>query len=347
MINIFLDTQVYKAINFNFFYKDLLRLKRFIDEGLVELFITPITIKEIEDHIKREIQASREYINAIKDNAKILLNYNIYKPIWDRRTINDAEIELLGAFHKFLDDINVNEVAISGTYTNHIFESYFNGRPPFSSKKKNEFPDAYALYSLLELSENKDEILYVVSGDKDLKDFCDDKQNLYYIESLEAVLDFINQQDEVKYQLAQKLFDEQIDTFFESINDTINDENFSFNINVYDVEDVELKEFTVEGVGDFEEEPLVLELEDNKLTVVINVIFNFTIVTSEIDPAMSPYDSEEKMYLYVEYEEKEYTDEIELPVEIEIYIEDYENQDYSIASIKINNDEEYLYTVDE
>ncbi|NOL34825.1 PIN domain-containing protein [Bacillus altitudinis] len=345
MINIFLDTQVYKAKNFNFFNKDILRLKRFIDEGLVELFITPITIKEIEDHIKREIQASRKYINAIQDNAHILLNYFIYKPIWDRRTIKDAENELLGAFHKFLDDINVNEVAISGTYTNRIFESYFNGRPPFSSKKKNEFPDAYALYSLLELSEN--EILYVVSGDKDIKGFCDDKQNLYYIESLEAVLDFVNQQDEVKYQLAQNLFDEQIDTFIESINDTINDENFSFNINVYDVEDVELKEFTVEGVGDFEEEPLVLELEDNKLTVVINVIFNFTIVTSEIDPAMSPYDSEEKMYLYVEYEEKEYTDEIELPVEIEIYIEDYENQDYSIASIKINNDEEYLYTVDE
>ncbi|EIL85356.1 PIN domain-containing protein [Bacillus altitudinis] len=349
MFNIFLDTQVYETKQFNFLNKDILRLKRFIDDGIVELFITPITIKEIEDHIRREIQHSRQFINGLKENAKILLNYEIYKPIWDRQTIKQAEIKLLEDFRRFLVDINVNEVTISGTYVNQIFESYFEGMPPFSSKKKDEFPDAFAIYSLLEWAENKEQVLYVVSGDNDFKDFCYDKQNLHHIESLEKVLDYINQQDEVKYQLAQKLCEEQIDEFLEAINDTIGKEDFEFKIGVYevyDVEDVEIKEFTIEGIGDFPDEFLILELQENKLTVVIKIIFKFTIAISEIDPTMSPFDSEAGMYLHIEYEEKEHTEEIELPVEIELNIKDYENQDYTIESIKVNNDAGYLYTVD-
>lgn len=346
LFNIFLDTEVYEAKQFNFLNRDIKRLERFIDDGIIELFITPIIRREIEDHIKQEIQDSRQYINKFKDNAKILQSYDIYKPIWDRKTINEAENKILNDFYKFLEYNNVNEIPTSGTYANQIFINYFESLPPFSSKKKDEFPDAFALYSLLEWAENNEEILFVVSGDPDHKEFCINKQWLHHIDSLEATLDYLNQQDVVKYQLAQKLCGDQLDEFLGAINNTINDVGFDFNIDVFEVEDVELKEFTIEGEGDFSAEPLVLELEENKLTVVIDVKFKFTIVTSEIDPTRSPYDSEERAYLYVEYEEKEYTDEKDLPVEIEISIDDYENQVYTIESIKINKGEGYLYTLD-
>ncbi|MBU5245256.1 DUF4935 domain-containing protein [Bacillus halotolerans] len=344
-MNIFLDTQVYHSKNFNLQNKDFLRLEKFIDDEMIKLYITPITKNEIENHIKQKIEDSREYINTFKENAKILLNYDLYRPIWDRKTIKQAEIKILEDFHNFLIENNVEEIPISGDATKQIFQNYFEGETPFSSKKKDEFPDAFALYSLLNWAENNEEIIHVVSGDNDLKNFCESKENILHIESLEKALDFLNQHDEVRYRFAQRLYDDQLAEFVEYINDSIRDGSAELNIDAYDVLDVELKDFFVEGEDDLSADPLFLDLEENRLTIALNVEFNIHIITSAIDPARSPYDSEEGKYLYVEYEENEFMDVIRIPVELELDVEDYENQYYTIESITINNGQVYYYTI--
>lgn len=348
LLNIFLDTQVYEKKNFNFRDKDISRLAKLIEVGMVELFITSITRNEIENRIKQKIEDSTKPLKDFRrsKNVKILNSYDPYKPIFNKKLIEHAQSEILDNFLNFLSNNDVIEIPISGNYANEIFNHYFDKTPPFSSKKKSEFPDAFALYSLLEWADNNEEILYIVSGDSDMKNFCQNKSNIIHINSLEETLDIINRLDDVNYHFAKKIYSDHLEHFLDTISEDINDASFDFNIEVYDVEDVEVKDFSVVREGDYGE-PRVIELNENKLTIVLDVNFEFTIATSKIDPTRSPYDSEEGLYLYIEYEETEYTEKIELPVEIELSIEDYEQQDFTIESIKINNDEPYLYTIDE
>ncbi|MCM3365946.1 PIN domain-containing protein [Bacillus safensis] len=347
MINIFIDTNIYGAKNFNFDNSSISRLQNFIENEHVELFITPVIIKEIEDHIEQKVEGSGKQIKEFKQNAPIMINFEPLKKIWDRDLINQAKLKILDRFHEFLRINRVYTVPISVTYANQIIQNYLEGSAPFSKKKKKEFPDAFTMYTLLEWAEKNNEIICIISNDKEIRDFCEGNSRLYYIKTLEEAFDYINQQDDVKYQQAQNIYMDHLEQFLDDIDNEINEACFAFNIEVFDVEDVKVKDFSLVREGECYDEPRVLELEDSKLTFVLDVNFEFTIVTSKIDPTRSPYDSEEGMYLYIEYEETEYTEIVELPVELELNVQDYEKQDFIIESIKINNDEAYLHTIND
>ncbi|WP_332274830.1 PIN domain-containing protein [Bacillus velezensis] len=345
-MNIFLDTQVYQAKNFNYNDEHIKRLVDLIDKDIVNLYITTITKNEIENHIKEKVSASRQSINSFKKHASILKNFDLYKPIWDRELIKIAETEILENFNRFLTKNKVQEIKVSGKYTSDIFEKYFNGEAPFSAKKKDEFPDAFALYSIVDWAENSKELMYIVSGDNDLKNYCEDSEFLFHIESLEKALDYINQNDEVRYEFAQRLYDDQQYEFLDYINEAISDKVVELDIDVNDlVEDVEIKYLNVNSVDDLAADPLVLELNENKLTIVFNIVIDMHITVSSVDPTRSPYDSEEKEYLFVEYMEEEYEDIIRVPVELKLDIEDYQNQRYTIESVLLNNGNTFYYSI--
>lgn len=346
MLNIFLDTQVYQSKNFDFSNEHIKKLVDLIDNDIVNLYITTITKNEIENHIKEKVSASRQYINNFKKYASILKNYDLYQPIWDRETINTAETEILENFNRFLTENKVQEIKVSGKYTSDIFEKYFNGEAPFSAKKKDEFPDAFALYSIVDWAENNKELMHIVSGDNDLKNYCEDSEFMFHIESLEKALDYINQHDAVRYEFAQRLYDDQQYEFLDYINEAISDKVAVLDIDVNDlVEDVQIKNLYVNSIDDLAADPLVLDLNENKLTIVFNVVIDMHITVNSIDPTRSPYDSEEKEYLFVEYMEEEHEDIIRIPVELQLDIEDYQNQQYTIESILLNNGNTYYYSI--
>ncbi|WP_350253574.1 PIN domain-containing protein [Bacillus halotolerans] len=338
MFNVFLDTQVYQSKKFDFENNHLLKFLEYIEIGIVNLFITTVTRNEIECKIKEKVEDSRQYINKFKSQAGILKNYDLYKPIWDDQTINDAETKILDNFKEFLIKYKVEEIPISDECTNEIFQKYFNGQPPFSSKKKDEFPDAFALYSLSNWAKINNEIIYVVSDDKDLKAYCEDNEDMIYIKSLENALDYINKhENEVRYELVKRLYDEQQ---YEFLN-YINVEDLDIDVNDL-VEDVEINSLYVNSVDD---DPLVLELNENKLTIVFNVVIDIHITVSSVDPTRSPYDSEDKKYLFIKYEEEEHEDTIRIPVELQLDIKDYQNQQYTIESVLLNNGNTFYYSI--
>ncbi|MFP7265810.1 PIN domain-containing protein [Bacillus altitudinis] len=335
MFNVFLDTQVYDANNFQFNNKQFSRLKKVIDDGMINLLTTPITKREVQAHISEKVESAKQQFKK----ARILKNSTQYDPLLKDDSFKLAKEEILANFENFISDFKVVELPIFEGATKVIFENYFDKKPPFSEKKRDEFPDAFSLYTLLNWTEENEQIVYVVSRDPDIEEFCNNRQSLHHIESLEATLDYINQQDVVKYQLAQKLCAERIDELLMSVNTNISKKDFEYKIavqEVYDIEDVEIKKFAIKGVEDSPYEFLFLDLQENKLTVVINIEFNFTILFNEIDPSKSPFDYEAGMYLHIEYEEIETTEVISIPVEFELNIKDYEKQEFTIESVKIN-----------
>ncbi|MEK5211740.1 PIN domain-containing protein [Bacillus sp. FSL R5-0603] len=330
MFNVFLDTQVYQSKKFDFENGHLLKFLEHIEIGIVNLFITTVTKNEIESKIKEKVEDSRQFINKFKSKAGILGNCDLYKPLWDDQTIYNVEAKILDNFKEFLTKYKVKEIPISGEYANEIFQKYFTGQPPFSSKKKDEFPDAFALYSLFNWAKKNNEKMYVVSGDEDLKAYCESNEEMIYLKSLENALDYINEhKDKVRYELVKRLYDEQQYVFLDYI-------DFSeLNIDVNDlVENVEINYLNVNSVDD---DPLVLELNENKLTIVFNVVIDMHITVSTVDPTSSP--------LFVEYMEEKYEDTITIPVELQLDINDYQEQQYTIESIVLNNGNTFYYSI--
>ncbi|MGH1399522.1 MAG: PIN domain-containing protein, partial [Alphaproteobacteria bacterium] len=87
-----------------------------------------------------------------------------------------------------------------------VLNDYFDMKPPFSSKKQSEFPDAIVLSSLENWCKSWRK-LYIVSGDPDFENFCSNSKNLIHINSLP---DFITK------ALVSKEFQEKLYKFFEN-----------------------------------------------------------------------------------------------------------------------------------
>ncbi|WP_144468692.1 PIN domain-containing protein [Bacillus pumilus] len=337
--NVFLDTQVFVSLVMDFEHHLFLKLKKLIEDEFVELYITEITKQEILDKIKN--------IENPKVD-KMLKNSVAFKSFFDENTLEIAKNEIKDKFEDFLLDFNVKEIPIYEEVTKSVLKNYFEAKPPFSAKKKQEFPDAFVLLSLLNWANINTQSLIIVSNDIDMRTFCEQESRFIYEQSMKSMLDEVNKQKE-KYQFALKLFLDQREVFLEYLNDSMADYSAELIIDVYDAEFTELKGWSVDEDEELSSDPLILEVEEDTFTISVDVDFNIdSLVISNIDPNLSPYDSEEKRYLYLEYEDKEINDlSLTLPVEFQITVNDYQKQEYSIDYIEINNGDEVNLTIDE
>src|SRR6185369_7921559 len=87
--------------------------------------------------------------------------------------LNDpgAMVKLEQAFDSFMRATKAITVP-TVTTLDDIISDYFARRPPFSEKKKAEFPDAIVVASLRAWCVKRNVKAYVVSGDDDLKHCC-------------------------------------------------------------------------------------------------------------------------------------------------------------------------------
>jgi len=73
-----------------------------------------------------------------------------------------------------------------------LFDSYFNGNPPFGAdKKKHQFPDALALKALEGRAKQDGMGILVVSKDNDWKSFCEKSDDLYWVSDIERALSLV------------------------------------------------------------------------------------------------------------------------------------------------------------
>ncbi|MBS4747502.1 PIN domain-containing protein [Bacillus altitudinis] len=337
MLNVFLDTQVYDANNFQFNNRQFMRLKKYIDDGLINLITTQITKGEVQAHISENVEKAKQQLNKVR----ILKNSALYDSLLKDDSFKLAKEEILTNFENFISDFKVVEIPIYEGATKVIFENYFDKKPPFSQKKKDEFPDAFFLYSLLNWAEENEQIVYVVSGDPDIKDFCENHQNLIYVISLGAMFDKINEQNKSSYIEARILLRDQKVKILEYLNEFISYKNIDLYLTAYDTESIEVLEWYVESI----EFPSALLLDINKsgFTVSADALFNIgKLNITEIDDELSPWDAEKMEYLYKEYKEQERAGlKLLIRVDIKLAVDDYGKQKFSVEDIIINDNEEF------
>lgn len=328
--NIFLDTSIYVGINFNFKNKRIQTLIELVEDGFVNLYKTPITEKEVYNNIRKSVDHSRQYINLLKKEGKILRNIPEYEHLWNRTTISNAGLKLEESFKAFLEEAKVREIPISNKGILEIFDRYFESKPPFSEQKKSEFPDAFVLDSIAEWTKENKENLYVVSTDSDMKNYCAEQDNLIYVESLEKMLDIIYQNDDIKYNSVQKLYDDYSGEFLEYINSSIDQLIFDIYDLYGDVEVIKIEAF------EMDEDPLVMSIKDNKVTLVFNTEISYTVSISYLDESNSVYDREAGEYIFTEYDSKTVEDVATIQVELELDVTDYQELNFEFEKVIFN-----------
>ena len=201
---VFVDTEAFRRAQFHWKGKALSKLVKFAKEGHLHLLTTDITKREVRSHLQEWLI---EATNAVKKHEIVLGqlgNTDITMTLSD----SGAFRKLDAAFEHFLKATKAIDVPTAATLDG-IFSDYFARRPPFSDKKKAEFPDAVVIASLRAWCAKQNAKAYVVSGDPDLKECCSTSGPLLHSPSIEDIVSQATVSKELHDALERVLFESE------------------------------------------------------------------------------------------------------------------------------------------
>src|SRR5665648_695093 len=109
--NIFIDTQAFVANNF-FESENLKRLAEFGNKGIIQIYLTEITINEIKSNIREDLLNAQDEINRFKKTiagkSRILKNVDEYK-----QYIDLPKLDLQVDFNKLILELDLSLIHIS------------------------------------------------------------------------------------------------------------------------------------------------------------------------------------------------------------------------------------------
>lgn len=321
-LKVFVDTSIF--VNQNFlagkYIKQLLELG---EKDKVEIYITDIIYNEILSNYKSRMESGYEIVrknlkeinkdaNVFRQHPEYDYLYNCFKPDKDN---------LFKEFKKQLDDIlskgKVNILPSKGLIIDGVIDKYFKRIPPFSEKKKSEFPDAFSLEIVERFMAKKAGEIYVLTTDSDLKEHISSK--LKPLPDIPTFLD-INNKHQHKIELItriESIFEDQKDSVLENAERQLLDflesgawEEFPYLVsNVSDI-DIINSEFSENySITDINERDACIETQ-----LSIEVKIDFTIDNYE----NASHDNEDDTWYFVEQEERSKTLKMELPITINI-----------------------------
>lgn len=184
---IILDTEVFVRVKCDFMHSQLRKLLDLPKSELYSLAITDVTDREIELKIVDQVKV---YFNEALKLQKNVLSHSAFALF----ELNKGDLELNAAIDSALKqyclfklDMNIEVISTNDVKTTDVMDLYFNQLPPFSSKKKNEFPDAVSLLAIEEKVKNLKSI--IISGDKDWASYFENINNSEFFNSIPEFID--------------------------------------------------------------------------------------------------------------------------------------------------------------
>ncbi|AIQ89591.1 PIN domain-containing protein [Methylobacterium oryzae] len=300
---VFLDTQVYRKFHFNPENKLLQILISLMVERKIDLYITDITLKEIERQISEIfIGVNQTFKRANKD-----LNYWLKRANLEENLVNTEELaDTLPqrAFARFTEAFrfNIDGRVITAATINaaEIFANYFERRPPFEKHGSKEFPDAFVVQSLDNWCDQNNAQMNVVSADESFRKAADATENLITYENLDGLLQsFATLENRNLLKHAQKFLTTTIDytDLKTKLEESLND-----GVLVYwgDLTDGEANECKI--VGEVEITDYSILSYGRHLSVLLNLKAELCVNVSYDDMSFATYDREDDKYYGVESE---------------------------------------------
>ena len=173
-----------------------LRAFTILKEGPFDFILSGTVAREVLAHLKNAAVVSLNC--ARKGIGKALRTFDTHEPqgawllekITHGKTCEEAANACLDQYIADTGCELLDDTILIDTET--LFESYFEGKPPFGpGKKKFEFPDALALFALERKAVDRGAGIMVVSKDGDWGSFCEASENLYLVPEIERALALI------------------------------------------------------------------------------------------------------------------------------------------------------------
>jgi hypothetical protein len=181
---VFIDTQAFRKTRFDWSGRSLSRLVELTRQGKLRLLVTDVTAREVKSQL-REVLAEA---NASLSKHSVLLQQLGASSAIDRvRDQSTALSSLEAAFDQFLQHTRVINIPLISDLIG-VLDDYFARRPPFSTKKKSEFPDAISIASVRLWCEQNRATAYIVSEDGDLRACCSESGPLFHAESINDII---------------------------------------------------------------------------------------------------------------------------------------------------------------
>jgi hypothetical protein len=191
---VFVDTQVFRQARFAVSTPSFAKLCELCEARKLNLLTTEITRREIDANI---FEVASEIQKALRKAADIITSLGqpeilIFGIPANKLTEDDLVKVLAKQVNDFFEKSQVEQVELPRNTLATVIDLYFKKQPPFSAKKKSEFPDAFVLEALKSKAGINDEIVYVVSDDPDFANACNQPSHLECIETLPHFLDRYN-----------------------------------------------------------------------------------------------------------------------------------------------------------
>ncbi len=216
-----IDTCIYRRHHYRFDSGLLVTLGKL----QVPFVVSEITYQEIIAHLHQKKNKILDKIISVNDFAEewYLLNTDEKQQVSIlKETVQ--EISPARKWDDFLALVKAEVVNSEHCDIPDVLEAYFNSKPPFNKlKKKNEFPDAIALFSLEKWAIEKGVKILAISSDDNWLDFSEESDYIDVISHLETGLaeikPLVNQAKEWIYEFISKIttekyqYSKKIDTF--------------------------------------------------------------------------------------------------------------------------------------
>jgi hypothetical protein len=220
--HVFLDTTVFDQNSHNYTSTTFKKLAELVKENKIKIYLTTITTREVEAHIKEEIEGAQADINAIFKKRRFLKNatHPSVSMVSEGMKVDEVIYGLGEQFRNWMSEVSVELIPIEGVSIEDVFDKYFDRQPPFGEKKKTEFPDAFTIAALERWCKEKSARMYLISGDSDMASACEENLYLKATKSVSEFLDLLNKGERLA-ELANSLFEKRINSIIYHLRKTI------------------------------------------------------------------------------------------------------------------------------
>lgn len=315
-----IDTSVYDAQHFGFEAGLLATLTQFKDSEIRFLMVDMVRY-EVTEHIKAEAKLVRsQFQNAMKPLLNAWGTSNeVRNRIKELVFGDDTEVERTEERVSRFEEITGSELVCVADYANSkdVVDLYFKKSPPFSERKKEEFPDAFILMALEGWAEENEVKVIVIAKDGDWRQFCEHSPNLVYVDDLSLGLSVFNVNANDALALVKRLIVAgEFGDFLELLCNEMNVESFKISATLeasssYSYEE-DLNEITIDSIEQDIDKVLdgfeAVEFDDGELVVAVNV---FCEVSANFSVSFDAWDSVDREYIAIgsdEYGASEYSD---------------------------------------
>lgn len=312
-LSVTVDTNIFDAAKFDLSENSTIRLlENYVKDGKIQVVLSDIVIRESKKHISDQIKRVCGIIRQSRTDILKVSTENLIKYVGLNEILNVVRNkDALAAkgeqiFDNFVSAINAEILGAELIDVNSILEDYFRTIPPFenSEKKKNEFPDAFIAQQIKKRFGN-DETVAIISKDKGFIKACGQAENHIFFDSLGSLYDAINKESAAYNETISVIKDIQLQISSSILkyikeNENIEVQGLSVDssglVSGYDYADYWLHSvsnisFVIHSVDEISE-------NDSIVTLICKANISADCYYDDYDN--SPWDPEEKEYVYIE-----------------------------------------------